>query len=191
MVSHVTQSELAHHLSLTESHNGFANRCLWISVRRSQSLPDGRSLPLEEWAAVAREVRRALDWVHSQSGIVFRRTAAARELWNDRYPVLSESRPDVYGAATTQRISEALDATPEGLTRTQIRGLFRRHIGKERIDLALEQLSSLGLINRRTAARAWTVFNPVGRSRRHQSGRCGGLMRIVRLMRTLPPDAGA
>jgi hypothetical protein len=191
IVGHVTQSELAHHLSRTESHNGFANRCLWISVRRSQSLPDGGSLPLEEWAAVAREVRRALDWVHSQSGIVFRRTVAARELWNDRYPVLSESRPDVYGAATTQRISEALDATPEGLTRTQIRGLFRRHISKERIDLALEQLSSLGLINRRTAARAWTVFNPVGRSRRHQSGRCGGLMRIVRLMRTLPPDAGA
>jgi predicted transcriptional regulator len=53
---------------------------------------------------------------------------------------------------TAQRISEALDATPEGLTRTQIRTLFRRHVSKERIDLALEQLSSLGLINRRTAA---------------------------------------
>jgi hypothetical protein len=204
IVGHVTQSELAHHLSRTESRNGFANRCLWISVRRSKSLPEGGSIPSEERAAVARELRRALDWVHSQSGIVFRRTATARELWNDSYPALSQGRPDVYGAATSraeaqvlrlsaiyaaldcsplveachlqaalavwdyclasarlffdaspvnptaQRIGEALDAAPEGLSRTQIRGLFHGHVSTERIDLALEQLSSLGLINRRT-----------------------------------------
>jgi hypothetical protein len=148
-------------------------------------LPEGGSLPPEERAAMARALRRALDWVHTQNGIVFHRTPAARELWNDRYPALSESSPDVYGAATSrgeaqvlrlsaiyaaldcsplveachlqaalaawdyclasarlffdaspvdptaQRISEALDANPEGLTRTQIRGLFRRH-GKQR-----------------------------------------------------------
>ncbi len=110
-------------------------------------------------------------------------------VWDHRYPALSQSRPDVYGAATSraeaqalrlsaiyaalavwdyclasarlffdaspvnptaQRIGEALDAAPEGLTRNQIRGLFHGHVSKERIDLALEQLSSLGLINRRT-----------------------------------------
>jgi hypothetical protein len=174
-------------------------------VRRSKSLPEGGSLPPEEQAAAARELRRALDWVHTQSGIVFRRTAAARELWNDRYPALSQGRPDVYGAATSRgeaqvlrlsaiyaaldcsplveachlqaalavwdyclasahlffdaspvnptahRIGEALDAAPEGLTRNQIRGLFHGHVSRERIDLALEQLSSLGLINRHTA----------------------------------------
>jgi len=206
MVGHVTQSELAHHLSRTEALNGFANRCLMISVRRSKSLPEGGSLPPEERAAVAREVRRALDWAHSQTGIVFRRTPAARELWNDCYPALSQGRPDVYGAATSraeaqvlrlsaiyaaldcsplveachlqaalavwdyclasarlffddspvdptaQRIGEALDAAPEGLTKTQIRGLFHGHVSTERIDLALEQLSGLGLISRRTAA---------------------------------------
>jgi hypothetical protein len=202
MVGHVTQNDLAHHLSRTESRNGFANRCLWISVRRSKSLPEGGSLPPEDRAAMARELRRSLDWVHTQNGIVFHRTPAARELWNDRYPALSQGSPDVYGAATSraearqrhlrrprlqplvevchlqaalavwdyclasaslffdispvdptaQRISEALDATPEGLTRTQIRGLFHGHVSTERIDLALEQLTSLGLINRRIAA---------------------------------------
>ena len=205
IVGHVTQSDLARHLSRTESRNGFANRCLWISVRRSKYLPEGGSLPPEEWAAVARELRRALDWVHSQTGLAFRRTAAARELWNHRYPALSQGRADVYGAATSrgeaqvlrlsaiyaaldcsplveachlhaalavwdyclasarlffdaspvdptvQRIGKALDAAPEGLTRTQIRGLFHRHLSKERIDLALEQLCGLGLINRHTA----------------------------------------
>jgi|SRR5580698_5439370 hypothetical protein len=80
IVGHVTQRELAQHLSRTESHNGFANHCLWTSVRRSKSLPGGCSLPPE--AALARELRRALDWAHNQTALVFRRTAAVRELWN-------------------------------------------------------------------------------------------------------------
>jgi hypothetical protein len=179
---------------------------------------------------VARELRRTLNWVHSQTEILFRRTAAARELWNDRYPALSQGRPDVYGAATsraeaqvlrlsaiyaaldcsplvetchlhaalavwdyclasarlffdispidptTQRISEALDATPQGLTRTQIRGFFRRHISKERIDLALEQLSSLGLINHHTATgrgRSSTFWFPVKETKAPDAGALG------------------
>jgi hypothetical protein len=202
IVGHVTQSELAHHLSRTESHNGFANRCLWTSVRRSQSLPEGGHLPPEELSSIARELCRTLDWVRSQTELVFRRTEAARELWNDRYPSLSESRPDLYGAATSRaeaqvlrlsaiyaaldcsplveachlqaalavwdycqasarlffdgspvdptarRINDALGTSPEGLTRGQIRELFHGHVSKQRIDLALEQLISLGLIDR-------------------------------------------
>jgi len=66
---------------------------------------------------------------------------------------------------TAQRIGEALDAAPEGLTRNQIRGLFHGHVSRERIDLALEQLSNLGLINRHTATghgRSSTFWFPVG-----------------------------
>jgi len=205
IVGHLTQSELARHLSRTESHNGFANRCLWTTVRRSKSLPEGGTLPPEELSAVARELRRTLDWVHGQTEILFSRTSAARDLWNDRYPTLSQGRQDAYGAATSraeaqvlrlsciyaaldcspvveashlhaalavwdyclasarllfdtapidptaQRISQALDLAPQGLTRVQIRALFHRHVSKERIDLALEQLTSLGLINRETS----------------------------------------
>ena len=53
---------------------------------------------------------------------------------------------------TARRISQALDVTPEGLSRVQIRALFNRHVSKERIDLALEQLMTLGLINCKTSA---------------------------------------
>jgi hypothetical protein len=218
IVGHVTQNELAHYLSRNESHNGFASRCLWTSVRRSKSLPDGGSLPPEELSALTRELRNVLDWAHPQTPLVFRRTAAARELWNDSYPTLSQSRPDVYGAATSRaeaqvlrlsaiyaaldcrplveachlqaalavwdycqssahlffddapidptarRIGEALNASPRGLTRGEIRGLFHGHINKERIDSALEQLRSLGLIGRHTApgrGRASTLWAAV------------------------------
>ena len=206
LVGHVTKAELVHHLSRTESANGFANRCLWTSVRRSKSLPDGGSLPSEQQSALAAELRRSLDWVHGQKEILFSRTSAARALWNDRYAALSQGREDAYGAATSraeaqvlrlsaiyaaldssslidachlqaafavwdyccasacllfdttpidptaQRISQALDVTPDGLSRVQIRALFNRHVSKERIDLALEQLMTLGLINCGTSA---------------------------------------
>jgi hypothetical protein len=205
LVGHVTQAELVHHLSRTESANGFANRCLWTSVRRSKSLPDGGSLPCEQQSALAAELRRTLDWVHGQKEILFSRTSAARELWNDRYAALSQGREDAFGAATSRaeaqvlrlsaiyaaldssplidachlqaalavweyccasacllfdtapidptarRISQALDVTPQGLSRVQIRALFNRHVSKERIDLALEQLMTLGLINCETS----------------------------------------
>jgi hypothetical protein len=62
---------------------------------------------------------------------------------------------------TAQRIGQALDVAPEGLTRMQIRALFHRHVSKERIDLALEQLLRLGLIHRGTSAgrgRATTLW---------------------------------
>ena len=206
LVAHITESELAQYLSRTEAHNGFANRCLWTSVRRSQSLPEGGALPPDQLSSLARELRRTLNWAQSQTEILFRRTPAARELWQDRYPALSQGRPDVYGAATSRaeaqvlrlsaiyaaldcsavvdashlhaalavwdycqasarlffdvapidptarRISEALNAAPEGLTKGQISALFHRHVSRERIDLALQQLSSLGAVTRHIEA---------------------------------------
>jgi hypothetical protein len=206
LVAHITESELAQYLSRTEAHNGFANRCLWTSVRRSQSLPEGGALPPDQLSSLARELRRTLNWAQSQTEILFRRTPAARELWQDRYPALSQGRPDLYGAATSRaeaqvlrlsaiyaaldcsavvdashlhaalavwdycqasarlffdvapidptarRISEALNAAPEGLTKGQISALFHRHVSRERIDLALQQLSSLGAVTRHIEA---------------------------------------
>jgi hypothetical protein len=206
IVGHVTPADLAHHLSRTESANGFANRCLWTNVRRSKSLPDGGSLPSEQQSAIAGELRRALQWVQSQNELLFSRTPAASRLWNNHYDELSQGREDAYGAATSRaeaqvlrlsaiyaaldgtplidachlqaalavwdycsagarllfdtapidptarRISQAVDLHPDGLSKSQIRALFHRHVSKERIDLALDQLHSLGLITRGTAA---------------------------------------
>ena len=65
------QSELAHRLGRTESHNVFANRCLWTSVRRSKSLPNGGSLPPNSSPQLQPELRRALNWLQSQKELVF------------------------------------------------------------------------------------------------------------------------
>jgi hypothetical protein len=203
LIAHITQRELAQHLRPTDAHNGFANRCLWTCVQRSQCLPDGGSLNAGEISAVASELRRALDWAGS-ADILFERDNAARELWQDCYPVLSQVHPGLYGAATSRaeaqvlrlsaiyaaldctsvigeahlqaalavwnycsasaallfgtatgdhtadRIKEALDANPDGLSRIQIRALFHGHLSSERVEAALQQLISMGAIGQQT-----------------------------------------
>jgi hypothetical protein len=173
-------------------------------VQRGKCLPEGGSLGSDELSGIARELRRALDWARSENEILFRRDQAARELWSDCYPTLSQARPGLYGAATsraeahvlrlsaiyaaldcssvvalphlqaalavweycsagapflfgtatgdhtTDRIKQALDEAPEGLSRTQISCLFRGRVDHHTIDAALEQLLSLGALTRHT-----------------------------------------
>ena len=203
LIAHITERELGQFLHRTEAHNGFANRCLWVRVHRSQCLPEGGSLGTQELSAVARDLRRALDWIVDANQIRFTRDEPARELWHDCYPTLSQVRPGLHGAATSRaeaqvlrlsalyaaldcssiiglphleaalavweycsasashlfgtstgdatadRIREALDAAPGGLSRKQISALFHGHLDSERIDAALEQLVALGVIQHR------------------------------------------
>jgi hypothetical protein len=45
IIGHITRDELLRYLNSTELGNGFANRFLWLAVRRSKLLPDGGCLP--------------------------------------------------------------------------------------------------------------------------------------------------
>jgi hypothetical protein len=69
---------------------------------------------------------------------------------------------------TVRRISEAISAAaPGGLSKDQIRGVFHGHLSKERIDLALQQLQTLGLIGcqpqpGRGRGRPATIWAPAG-----------------------------
>jgi hypothetical protein len=121
LIAHITHRELAQNLPRAEAHNGFANRCLWARVHRSNCLPEGGSLPITDLLPVARELRRALDWAAATPEILFRRDTAARDLWQDRYSTLSQLEPGLRGAATSRAeaqvlrlsaIYAALDSTP-------------------------------------------------------------------------------
>jgi hypothetical protein len=108
LIAHITQRELAQNLPPTEAHNGFANRCLWTWVERSNCLPEGGSLAAHERSSVARELRRALAWAAATPEILFRRDPAARELWQDRYTALSQIHPGLRGAATSRAEAQVL-----------------------------------------------------------------------------------
>jgi hypothetical protein len=108
LIAHITQRELTSNLPTTEAHNGFANRCLWAWVQRSNCLPDGGDLTASDLSPVARELRSALDWATATPDILFRRDAAAGELWRDCYPSLSQLRPGMRGAATSRAEAQVL-----------------------------------------------------------------------------------
>jgi hypothetical protein len=203
LIGHITQRELAESLHRSEAHNGFANRCLWACVQRSRCLPEGGNLGAEELSAIARDLRRAVEWAQGETEILFRRDQAASKLWNNYYATLSHDRPALHGTATgraeaqvlrisalyaaldcspiiqlphlqaalalwdycsasaaslfgtcvgdsiADRIREALQASPNGLTRKQIWNLFHGHVSSGSIDQALERLSSLQLVTSR------------------------------------------
>jgi hypothetical protein len=108
LIAHITQRELTPNLHTTEAHNGFANRCLWAWVQRSNCLPNGGSLTAHDLAPVARELRSAFDWATSTPEILFHRDAAAGELWQDCYPSLSQLQPGMRGAATSRAEAQVL-----------------------------------------------------------------------------------
>src|ERR1700722_2040377 len=108
LIAHITERELAENLHPAEAHNGFANRCLWTAVQRSQCLPEGGNLDAHELSAVAAELRRALDWVGDAHDIRLVRDDQARALWHERYPALSQVHPGLYGAATSRAEAQVL-----------------------------------------------------------------------------------
>jgi hypothetical protein len=54
------------------------------------------------------------------------------------------------GDAVLDRIHRALDESPDGMTRKEIRALFHGHVTSERIDMALQKLASQGLASNQT-----------------------------------------
>jgi hypothetical protein len=66
---------------------------------------------------------------------------AALTLWD----YCSYSATSLFGDSVADRIREALQVAPEGLTREQIRKLFNGHVSSAFIGQALEKLSSLGV----------------------------------------------
>lgn len=96
IVGHVTADELKRYLNRTEAGNGFANRFLWLCVRRARCLPEGGHVPDSALEALAGRMREAVGFARQYR--LLRRTEAAREIWAEVYPELSEGRPGMAGA---------------------------------------------------------------------------------------------
>jgi hypothetical protein len=104
VIGHVTKAELLRHLGETEAANGFANRFLWLMVRRSKELPFGG-----EWETPASLVRRLDSAVRfARSPRVVRWGPSARGQWTEIYGPLSEGKPGLFGAVTGRAEAQAL-----------------------------------------------------------------------------------
>ncbi len=106
IVGHITEDELKRYLTTTEMANGFANRILWLYVRRSKCLPEGGKLEWDSLQGLMDEFRGAV--VFGQNAGEMKRDQDARELWRSVYPELSEGSKGLFGAVTSRAEAQVM-----------------------------------------------------------------------------------
>jgi len=106
IIGHVTKSELLRYLENTEAGNGFANRFLWVCVRRSKCLPDGGNLDEVNFAPLAARLGDALGFAKGAGEL--KRDDEAREVWHAVYPELSEGKPGLLGAVLARAEAQVM-----------------------------------------------------------------------------------
>jgi len=106
LIGHVTRDELRRELTQTELGNGFANRFLWVCVRRSKSLPEGGRISEVDLAPLVRSLREATDFARGVG--LLERDDGARAYWAEVYEHLSESRPGLLGSVTSRAEAQVM-----------------------------------------------------------------------------------
>src|SRR3712207_6447286 len=88
ILGHITREELLRHLSETETANGFANRFLWLMVRRSKELPFGGNWDAVDKGPLVERLKTALAFGSKPVEIEW--GEGARGGWRAVYGELSE-----------------------------------------------------------------------------------------------------
>jgi hypothetical protein len=96
IIGHITRSELLRHLTETEAANGFANRFIWLMVRRSKELPFGGEWHKVDIAPLVRRLCSVLEFGSAPMLITW--GDSARDIWREVYGPLSEGELGLFGA---------------------------------------------------------------------------------------------
>jgi hypothetical protein len=96
IIGHITKAELLRHLTDTEAANGFANRFIWLLVKRSKALPFGGEWFKVDVASLVRRLSSALEF----GSVPVEATWGddARDIWARVYGPLSEGKQGLFGA---------------------------------------------------------------------------------------------
>jgi hypothetical protein len=106
ILGHITVEEICRHLTETERANGFANRFLWLLVRRSKVLPEGAAVPDGSVGPLVTELREVVAFARGAGEI--RRDDETRAIWREVYPRLSEGEPGMIGAILARAEAQVL-----------------------------------------------------------------------------------
>jgi hypothetical protein len=96
MIGHITRAELLRYLTETEAANGFANRFVWLLVRRSKELPFGGEWHRVDIAPLVRRLSSALEF--GSAPVLVTWGDSARDIWPEVYGPLSDGKPGLFGA---------------------------------------------------------------------------------------------
>ena len=100
IIGHIAEDELRAMLDHVSIANGYANRFLWLMVRRARILPFGGVLDDDTLDDLAVRTRTAIEAARAAEQVTM--TPDAREAWRRVYPALSEGRRGLLGAITAR-----------------------------------------------------------------------------------------
>jgi hypothetical protein len=98
IIGHITAQELLALLSHVDAANGFANRFLWIAVKRSKILPFGGSEV--NLGAIKEELACRIATAQTVRQVTL--TGTAKALWGLEYERLTSERPGLLGFVTSR-----------------------------------------------------------------------------------------
>ncbi len=104
IIGHITQTELLRSLGQVQGFNGFANRFLWLWVRRSKLLPEGGEKV--DMSAFASRLKAAVE--HAQTVKEMYRDPDAAKLWREQYKRLIRNIPGLWGGVTSRGEAQVL-----------------------------------------------------------------------------------
>ena len=106
IIGHITKDELRRYLDRTEMANGFANRFLWVCVRRSKSLPEGSCFGEDGFKSILGRLMRVIEFGRTAGEI--KKDDRARGLWAEVYPDLSSGKPGLIGAVISRSEAQVM-----------------------------------------------------------------------------------
>lgn len=105
VIGHITAAELKKYQESTDLYNGFANRFLWVCVRRSKLLPEGPEIPDDVYIKLVPRLREVLKWVGElrPAEKKFRRSKEAAQVWRITYQLLNDDTQGEKISSVTSR----------------------------------------------------------------------------------------
>jgi len=100
IIGHITKQELLKYLTNTEAGNGFANRFLWLSVKRSKVLPFGGEFRKENIEPFIKRLKESIEFAEEVDVISW--AEETKPVWEAIYPKLSEGKQGLIGSLTAR-----------------------------------------------------------------------------------------
>jgi hypothetical protein len=106
ILGHITKAELDRFLADTAVANGFANRFLWLCVKRSQLLPEGGEFDCIDFAPLSRHLTAIVETAR-RSGPMHR-DPSLRDQWAEFYRRCAARGAGMFDAATSRAEPQAM-----------------------------------------------------------------------------------
>ena len=106
IIGHITQDELAMLLNDIDAFSGFANRFIWIGVRRARRLPRGGQMPRDQVDRLASKLGAAISYAKDICEMRF--SDAGGKRWDKAYDNLSDEVPGMVGAMLARAEAQVL-----------------------------------------------------------------------------------